>query len=270
METTLSQASAELGREFQPVQIETVQRAIPTDAALAEFILYRPYDPTGNSPSEFGPLRYAVYLLRSQGDVQWLDLGPARDLDAQITAFRQAVEDPSLPASMVRQAARDLDVKLMQPVRSLVGKAQHLFIAPDGPLNLIPFEALVDETNRYLLESYRLTYLTSGRDLLRLQESSPPAQVPLLLANPTYDQPGRVGRSSSASKRGDGQRSSDLAHVRVDPLDATLIEGKSIARFTAPGTFAYWQEGHRGNPQTKPQSQDFAHCHPWVFSRRWV
>ena len=57
----------------------------------------------------------------------------------------------------------------MRPVRKLLGETRTVFLSPDGGLNLIPFGALVDEQNRYLVENYSLTYLTSGRDLLRLQ-----------------------------------------------------------------------------------------------------
>jgi len=33
----------------------------------------------------------------------------------------------------------------MQPVRALAGDATRLLVSPDGALNLIPFEALVDD-----------------------------------------------------------------------------------------------------------------------------
>ena len=52
----------------------------------------------------------------------------------------------------------------------MLGGAQRLFISPDGALNLVPFAALQDENGRYLVESHEISYLTSGRDLLRLQE----------------------------------------------------------------------------------------------------
>ena len=57
----------------------------------------------------------------------------------------------------------------MQPVRALAGDAGHLLISPEGDLNLIPFEALKDQQDRYLIEKYSISYLTTGRDLLRLQ-----------------------------------------------------------------------------------------------------
>jgi CHAT domain len=50
----------------------------------------------------------------------------------------------------------------------------------------------VDEQNRYLIESYAFTYLTSGRDLLRLQVQIPSRQGPLVVANPLFDLQQRI------------------------------------------------------------------------------
>jgi len=60
----------------------------------------------------------------------------------------------------------------MQPIRKLLGNSRTVLLSPDSQLNLIPFAALVDENNRYLVENYSITYLSSGRDLLRLQNRS--------------------------------------------------------------------------------------------------
>lgn len=58
---------------------------------------------------------------------------------------------------------------LMQPIRKLLGNTHNVLLSPDSQLNLIPFAALVDENNRYLVENYAITYLSTGRDRLRLQ-----------------------------------------------------------------------------------------------------
>ena len=50
-----------------------------------------------------------------------------------------------------------------------IGDVSQLLVSPDGALNLVPFEALVDEQGRYLIERFSISYLTSGRDLLRMQ-----------------------------------------------------------------------------------------------------
>jgi CHAT domain-containing protein len=73
----------------------------------------------------------------------------------------------------VRTLARELDALLVQPIRPLLSNSTHILLSPDSQLNLIPFAALVDENNRYLIETYTITHLSSGRDLLRLQTNAP-------------------------------------------------------------------------------------------------
>ena len=99
--------------------------------------------------------------------MQWKELGAAAEIDKLIAAYRQALRDPK--REDIGKLARLLDEKIMSPIRALAGDATHLLISPDGELNLLPFEALVDEQGSYLVEQYSFTYLTSGRDLLRMQ-----------------------------------------------------------------------------------------------------
>jgi CHAT domain-containing protein len=102
----------------------------------------------------------------------------------------------------------------MAPVRQLVGTANHLLIAPDGQLNLVSFAALVDEKNQYLIEKYQITYLTSGRDLLRLQNTPPKANPPLIVANPTFDKPGSNPVQIASADRGN-LRSDRFSHLEI-------------------------------------------------------
>lgn len=104
------------------------------------------------------------------------------------------------PLDEVKQAARNLDQKLMQPIRTLFGQAKHLLISPDSQLNLIPFAALVDEQNRFLVETYDITYLSSGRDLLHFQRSAPTLQAPVIVADPHYCQLTAALTASSPSR----------------------------------------------------------------------
>jgi CHAT domain-containing protein len=78
----------------------------------------------------------------------------------------------------------------MQPIRQLLGNTKTILLSPDAALNLIPFEALVDENNQYLVENYHITYLTSGRDLLRLKDKFASQQSPLIVADPFYGKAG--------------------------------------------------------------------------------
>ncbi len=65
----------------------------------------------------------------------------------------------------------------MRPVRKLSAATRYLYFA-GGALDLVPFAALVDEQGSYLVENYSITYLTSGRDLLRLQTGGESNSLP--------------------------------------------------------------------------------------------
>lgn len=230
LENQLAQRSAEFRIESQPVTLEAVQQLIPNDAALVEIVLYRPFDPENASSERWGNPRYGAYVLHQTGDPQAIDLGEADVIDAQVEAFRQVLQSDS---RSVQQAARQLDQSVMQPVRSLLGDKTHILISPDSQLNLIPFAALVNENDRYLLEDYTFTYLTSGRDLLKLQNDAPNSTNPVLFANPDYAQPGNaevsqaaVGRSPT---RGTAARSADIATFVFEPLEGTQTEVEAIA-----------------------------------------
>jgi CHAT domain-containing protein len=232
LEDTLFRRSAAFRTESQPVTIESVQQLIPADAALVELVLYEHFNPKATKPDEtWGNPRYVAYILHSQGDPKWVDLGEAQAIDTQITEFREALKNQS---SNVKQVARSLDEKLMQPIRKLLGNTRTVLLSPDSQLNLIPFAALVDESDRYLVENYSITYLSSGRDLLRLQNRAKSHSTPVLVANPDYDNPGNPQPVTLSSKpvqtRGtDNQRSTELAKLKFDPLPGTAEEAKAIA-----------------------------------------
>ncbi|MBD2091284.1 CHAT domain-containing protein [Microcoleus sp. FACHB-1515] len=231
LENQLAQRSAEFRAEVEPVTIESVQILIPADAALVELVQYNPFNPRASYFERFGTPRYAAYVLHKTGDPQAVDLGEAEPIDRQIAVLRQGLRSPT---QNPQGAARRLDQLVMQPIRSLLGDKTHILISPDGQLNLIPFAALKDENDRYLLESYDFTYLTSGRDLLKLQLEAPSRSAPVLFANPDYDDPGStqiaaIAIAQPASTRSTDQRSSDITALRFDPLPGTQTEAEAIA-----------------------------------------
>ena len=222
LESNLNRRSSELQAINESVTIEAVQKQIPTDAVLIELFRYSPFNPKAAlDKDKWGKPRYVAYILHSQGEPKWIDLGEAATLEPSIQTFRQAIgrnptkpdrdSDPQLTIAEVKQAARNLDQKLMQPIRPLLGNARHLLISPDSQLNLIPFAALVDQQNRFLLETHDITYLSSGRDLLRLKRTGINLQNPVLFSDPNYGKPsdklissnGRNPCESKIASRGD-------------------------------------------------------------------
>jgi CHAT domain-containing protein len=118
----------------------------------------------------------------------------------------------------------------MRPVRRLLGDARRLFISPDGELNLIPFAALVGERGRYLVEDYTISYLTSGRDLLRLEVRPENRQGPLIVANPTFDQAltSEARRGGAEAKGAGALRSVDFKQLRFSYLPGAETEARAL------------------------------------------
>ena len=184
------------------VTLEHIRSRLPADAALIEFVRYRPFRPpapesvmwppsyvgTGQSiivaaSEPWGVLRYGAFVITPDGASRGVDLGPADRIDAAVTGLLEAIQDTSKD---VRQPARKLYRLTMQKIEPALGQAHHLLLAPDGQLVLVPFAALIDERGSYLVERYLPTYLNSGRDLLSA-EASTTESPPLLVFDPAFD-----------------------------------------------------------------------------------
>ncbi|BAY22867.1 hypothetical protein NIES2100_26310 [Calothrix sp. NIES-2100] len=226
LEAQLSKRSAEFRITTQPVTIEAVQKLIPADTALVEFVQYKPLtNIKGAKRSDrYGKPRYAAYILTSQGSTQWVDLGEAETIDREIAEFGTVLQSKSRD---VKPVARRLDTQLMQPIRNLLGDKRKLLLSPDSQLNLIPFAALVDENNRYLVENYTINYLTTGRDLLRLSNQSSSVQPPVMMANIDFNNAVNNAPIPPGTKE-DLKRSSEINRLTFSPLQGTKQEADAI------------------------------------------
>jgi CHAT domain-containing protein len=190
LEAQLSAASDEYRTQVAPVTMAAVQAEIPPDAVLVEFARYHRFDP--GLPQSWHEERYVAYLVTRQGPPRSVALGAARPIDAAIDAVLAAM-DSRIAIATTQAALRQLDDQLLAPIRAQLSGIAQLIVAPDGKLNLVPFEALVDPQGRYALDSYLVNYVSSGRDLLRLALPQRARSSAVLIAGPDY---GPVPRSS--------------------------------------------------------------------------
>jgi CHAT domain-containing protein/Tfp pilus assembly protein PilF len=235
LEAAISERSAEFRAQAQPVTLSAIRAAIPPDAALIEFAAYSAVNAKPEA-KEHSENRYVAYVLHQKGELAWKELGPAQGIDAAVAAFREGLKDPH--RRNVKQLARALDARLMQPLRGLLGDAKQLLISPDGELNLIPFEALVDEHDHYLVQRYSISYLTTGRDLLRMQVARASQGKPVIVANPSFGEPQaveiasirppKVHPESHILQRRSITTAPDLSSVYFAPLAGTAQEAQTI------------------------------------------
>jgi CHAT domain-containing protein len=234
LEAELAEHNAEFRAQVQPVTLEAVQSAIPDGSALLEFTIFRPFNPRAERNAEaYGAAHYAAYVVRHDAAPRGLDLGPVDAINDAVDALRQSLRDPK--RTDLKERARALDELVVRPLRAWVGDASRLLVSPDGELNLVPFEALVDEHGRYLIERYAMSYLTSGRDLLRMQVPRENSSAPVIIADPLFGEPTMTSVEQPVAPFGSAgptRRSvtsgEDLSAVYFAPLAVTADEGLAI------------------------------------------
>lgn len=222
LEIKLSEASR---KSQMAVSLETLQAALPAAAALVEYIRFTPPAEVAGRPVED---RYLAYLLTSTGTIEWFDLGSAATIDKAIKEFLPTLQD-TRNAVRERQLAQQLGRLLVKPLRPKLGSVRHVLLAPDGLLNLVPFAALLDERGRELVRAYQFNYLTSGRDLLRLQNKQQSSADVLVFGAPDYDNTGALVVSAPARDERAGQLSRSLAAGgRFEPLPSAPAEAEAV------------------------------------------
>ncbi len=228
LEAEISSHCAEFQTQTETVSIATVQKVIPPDCKLVEFVQYRRLEAgSQHQPGHFGAYHYAAYCLGPDGDPAVVDFGAADKIDKAINEFRQSLRQPR--SGDVKEKSRALYLLVMRPLRRFLQGTPAILLSPDGALNLLPFAALLDEQEKFLLESYAIDYLTSGRDLLRMRSQIDSRTGPVIVADPHFDLaipgPGELPNQRTTKIGYSGTYMLGFA-----PLTGTGVEAGAIAK----------------------------------------
>jgi CHAT domain-containing protein/Tfp pilus assembly protein PilF len=205
----LGQQSGEQLADPGWVELAAVRQALPSEAVLIEIARFDVFDfraKGGEWPWQ--PARYAAWVIppHGQGKVCLIDLGEAAPIETAVRAVRRllaaaprdlAGQNEAAVERRLRRALDDLAGRLLRPLAGHIGKSAHWIFSPDAALWLVPWCALPLGDGSYAVEKHRLSYVVSGRDLVR-----PPDNVPgtgaLVLADPDFDL--RPARASKEAK----------------------------------------------------------------------
>ena len=123
------------------ITVEAVQRALPARAVLVELVRHRPFqvDRSRLAPAP----RYLAYVVRAKGPPSLVDLGLAEEIDEAAQRLRGQLAEPASDPTPPVGALYD---RVLQPILRVAGAFDLLLLAPDGPLQLVPFGAFVDAT----------------------------------------------------------------------------------------------------------------------------
>jgi tetratricopeptide (TPR) repeat protein len=249
---------------LQQVRLEDVSRSLREGEALLEYVKYRPYE---FATRKWADERYGVFVLEgSSGKVSAVDLGSAAQIEQAVGTFRtrmiEAIANfgsvsPSRGSvrkseAEVAQASSELRALIWQPVESHLAGGKRAYVAPDGMLSLIPFEALARENGsggwRYLAEDWELVYLGTGRDLAPLKLSvEANREIPktaVLVSNPDFD---ADQEKLAAIVAGVRPPTATIVNLRTGAAVAGQTESSTLGR-TASGSArnalpAAWDQG---------------------------
>jgi len=239
-------------REIQqpPKQVvipEELARLSPT-SALVDIFRYHPFDfeKLTRTPAHYG----AIVLRGKQGSRHhFVDMGPAEPIDTLVAQIRREVEQAGRSLATADEAeleeqykvpARKLYDLVIAPLKKPLDGATTLFICPDGDLTRIPFEAMVDEKGKYLIESNSVSYISNSRALILGNPHR--EQGTVVFAAPDFKFSGEASPPSEALAallrsapeiEFRGAVPSDLRGLNWSPLPATLKEAAGIAEILA-------------------------------------
>ncbi len=151
------------------------------------------------------------------------------ELAKQIESFRQqlATRDLGFRASAVK--LYDL---LLKPAQAQLRNKNNLVIAPDSNLWDLPFQALVNNAGRYMIEDASISYapsLTVLREMTRRRMNQTPSREPstlLALGNPVSD--GETVKRAHRALR-------PLRNARLEPLPEAGEEVRALGRLYGAG-----------------------------------
>jgi CHAT domain-containing protein/Tfp pilus assembly protein PilF len=226
------------------IELAEVRRSIPSQSVLIEIARFRLRDFAARhaDPNKWQPAHYAAWIIPAadEGVVRLIDLGPADTIEERVKDAREALVkavevirsegEPDAEQQLLVPLAKVADVAF-KPILSQVGTADTLILSPDASLWLMPWSALPLDDKTYAVEKYVITYVVSGRDVIR-HAVEPKLTAPVILADPDYDLGAKEVVAATKTLRS-GQLQTRAAS-RIRPL----VELPAAARLPATATEA--------------------------------
>jgi CHAT domain-containing protein/Tfp pilus assembly protein PilF len=192
LESTLGQLSKpyEQSRKVSQATVEEVSKCLPQGSLLVEFARTNFYNFQAKGKERRRlPAHYLSFLLLPNGEqnVILVDHGPAEEVDHLVEEmkkdFLQSGQDKNY-----KEKRRKLHDILFSPIQREIGVPNQIFLCPDGPINMLPFEVLLDSEGKYLIEKTSFNYLSAGRDLVGFSKAMAASDGTfILVGDPNFD-----------------------------------------------------------------------------------
>jgi CHAT domain-containing protein len=239
LEGVLARQVAGLGkaRRALSITVPQVQSVIPKQAVLIELLRYSHY--LGKVKFEN---RYGAIVIPANGEPTWVPLGAAMEIEEDIKLYQKSVREKTDEATL-QTVLKALQERVWAPIeKALPQNTTTVIVSPDGELSFVSFATLLTSDDRFLVEKYSVSYVASGRDLLRENKASDNPMT-IVFANPDFDRPAvtqATGSQSAVALR--SHEMQDLQSKFFRALRGTAVEaaelekwgGKAVKVFLGP------------------------------------
>jgi len=240
LEAELSRLSKDFALEktIGKADVKNISEILPKDSAYIDFARIKFYDFKTN---KFDKPKYLAFVLipQKEPEVKLIEISDAEDTEKHIKTYIQEMNRIKTIGQIPDKAALDKAARAIydiaiKPLEKYIKGRKQLFISPDGNLNLIPFEALVTPSNKYLMEEYTISYISAGRDIIRFTDTNIAKGDALIIADPDYDmglvERDKMTKEMKVAKTIRGGLSKDVFNISFDRLPDTKQEADAIEK----------------------------------------
>lgn len=228
-ERQLGQASLRYRHTTRLFSIDQMVSRLPPEAGFVDFLVFHEGDKA--------KLMASTMVIEKGKPVFNLVVYP--DLEAiqkGVVEYRTAIQDEEMDPEDIKDVGRHAYDLVWKPIADTLGTRDEIYLIPDGILNILPFNALVNPKDNFLIQDIKLHILSSSRDML-------PSDLPeakgdmIILAGPDYDSKKVVGdvqlaqvsqKRAAATQQALRGAGNGMRGLHFDPLPGAEKEGNLI------------------------------------------
>jgi CHAT domain-containing protein/tetratricopeptide (TPR) repeat protein len=231
--------------------LTNIARSLPAQSVLVDFIQYRRYDFAART-NQWREQRYAAYLTfplmngSTNVLVERVDLGEAAPINEFVALVCKRMSAGQFEAKDLAGALGQLSGLVYAPLARHLTNVSHLIICPDGQLSRVPFEML-SVGNKFLVEEKTISYVTSGREVVRFASSTANVRnsKSIVMGNPDFNFNLADARPLNPALQLAGGPSvlrsltRDYDGIRFQPLPGAETEARSVAKLLGDDAMLY-------------------------------
>lgn len=229
IERQLGQASLRYRHTTRLFTVDQMAAKLPPEAGFVDFLVF-------HEENKAKLMASTMVLEKGQPVFNMVVYPNLEAIQQGVVEYRTAIQSEEMDPEDVKVVGQKIYDMVWKPVANIMGKRDEIYLIPDGILNILPFNALVDPESNYLLKNIKLHILSSSRDML-------PSDLPeatgdmIILAGPDYDSKKVVGdvqlaqvsqKRAAATQEGLRGAGSGMRGLHFDPLPGAEKEGNLI------------------------------------------